>query len=109
MSKNSVGQFLSEVKNGQILKDSFENIVVTSESKPNLFEIDKGKEFHNKIFQNFLNYNNIKHYSRNTTIGADFAERFIESRRNLFKKPVFEKRDVSKIDVLPTKAKQYKN
>ena len=41
-------------KNAQTIKDSFENILISSKRKPNLFETDRGKEFYNNIFQDFL-------------------------------------------------------
>ena len=53
-------------KNAQTIKDCFENIIISSKRKPNLIETDRGKEFYNNIFQDFLSKNNIKHYSRNT-------------------------------------------
>ena len=48
-------------KNAQTIKDSFENIILNSRRKPNLIESDRGKEFYNNIFQDFLNKNNINH------------------------------------------------
>ena len=53
-------------KNGQTIKDSFEKILISSKRSPNLIESDRGKEFYNNIFQDFLNKNNIKLYSRNS-------------------------------------------
>ena len=96
-------------KNAQTIKDSFENILISSKRKPNLIESDRGKEFYNNIFQDFLNKNDIKLYSRNTYLGAVFAERFNKSIRDLLKRPVFEKGDGNWIDVLPTITKQYNN
>ena len=96
-------------KNAQTIKDSFENILISSERKPNLIESDRGKEFYNNIFQSLLNNNNIKLYSRNTHLGAVFAERFNKSIRDLLKRPVFEKGDGNWIDILPTITKQYNN
>ena len=78
-------------KNSQIVKDSFENFFIGSKRKLNLIETDRGKEFYNSIFQNSLNNNNIKHYSRKSSFGAVFPERFKQSIRGLLKKPVFEK------------------
>ena len=92
-------------KNAQAIKDSFENILISSKRKPDLIESDRGKEFYNNIFQNFINNNNIKHYSRYTDLGAVFAERFSLTIRNLLKRPVFEvfeKGDSNWIDILPT-------
>ena len=96
-------------KNAQTIKDSFENILISSKGKPNLIESDRGKEFYNNIFQEFLNKNNIKLYSRNSSYGAVFAERFNRTIRDLLKRPVFEKGDGNWIDVLPTITKQYNN
>ena len=96
-------------KNAQTIKDSFENILISSKRKPNLIETDRGKEFYNNVFQDFLNKNNIKLYSRNSSYGAVFAERFNRTIRDLLKKIVFEQCDAKWIDVLPTITKQYNN
>ena len=96
-------------KNAQTIKDSFENILLSSKRSPNLIESDRGKEFYNNIFQDFLNKNNIKLYSRNSSYGAVFAERFNRTIRDLLKKIVFEHGDAKWIDVLPTITKQYNN
>ena len=96
-------------KNAQSIKDSFENILISSKRKPNLIETDRGKEFYNNIFQDFLNKNNIKLYSRNTSLGAVFAERFNRTIRDLLKKIVFEQGDAKWVDVLTTITKQYNN
>ena len=83
--------------------------MINSKRKPNLFETDRGKEFYNNIFQDFLNKNNIKLYSRKSSYGAVFAERFNRTIRDLLKRPVFEKGDRNLIDVLQTITKQYIN
>ena len=94
-------------KNAQTIKDSFENILIRSKRSPNLIESDRGKEFYNSIFQDFLNENNIKLYSRNSSYGAVFAERFNKSIRDLLKRPVSENGDGNWIDILSTITKQY--
>ena len=94
-------------KNAQTIKDSFENILLSSKRKPNLIESDRGKEFSNNMFQDFLNKNDIKLYSRNSSYGAVFAERFNRTIRDLLKKIVFQHGDANWIDVLPTITKQY--
>ena len=96
-------------KNAKTIKDSFENILISSKRKPNLIETDRGKEFYNNIFQDFLNKNDIKLYSRNSSYGAVFAERFNRTIRDLLKKIVFEQGDANWIDVLPTITEQYNN
>ena len=96
-------------KNAQTTKDSFESILISSKRRPKLIESDRGKEFYNNTFQDFLNKNNIKIYSRNTSLGAVFAERFNRTNRDLLKKIVFEQGDAKWIDVLPKITKQYNN
>ena len=96
-------------KNAQTIKDSFEKIIISSKRKPNLIETDRGREFYNIIFQDFLSKINIKLYSRNSSFGAVFAERFNHTIRDLLKKPVFEKGYGNWIDILPTITKQYNN
>ena len=96
-------------KNAQTKKDFFEIILISSKRKPNLIETDRVKEFYNNIFQDFLNKNNIKLYSRNSSYGVVFAERYNLTIRNLLKKPVFEKGDGNWIDILQTITKQYNN
>ena len=91
-------------------KNSFENIIRISKKKPNLIESDRGKEFFNNIFQDFLNkLNNIKLYSRNSSNGAVFAERFNRTIRDQLRKIVFEQGDANWVDVLPRNTKQYSN
>ena len=96
-------------KNARTIKDSFENILKNSKRKPNLIESDRGKEFYNNIFQDFLNKNNIKIYSRNSSYGAVFAEKFIRTIRDLLKKVVFEQVDAKWVDILPIITKKYNN
>ena len=54
-------------KSVQTIKDSFESILINSKRKPNIIESDRDEEFYNNIFQDFLNKNNIKLYSRNSS------------------------------------------
>ena len=76
--------------------------MISSKTSPNLIENDRGKDFYNNIFQDFLNKNNIKLYSRNSSFGSVFAERFNESIGDLLKKPVFEQKDAKWVGILPT-------
>ena len=83
--------------------------MISSKRKPNLIETDRGTEFYNNIFQDFLNKNSIKLYSRNSSVGAVFAERFNRTIRDLLEKIVFEQGYAKWIDVLPVITKQSKN
>ena len=83
--------------------------MINTKRKPNLIETNRGKEFYNIVFQNFVNNNDIKQYSRNTYPGAVFAERFNRTIKDLLKRPVSERRVANWVDVIPTITKQYKN
>ena len=96
-------------ENARTIKDSFENMLISSKRRPNLIESCRGKEFYNNILQDSLNKNNIKLYYRNSSYAAVFAERFNRTIRDLPKKIVFEKSDGNWIDILPTITKQYNN
>ena len=47
-------------KYAQSITDAFAQIIKTSRHKPNLLETDDGKEYVNKIFNDFSNNHNIK-------------------------------------------------
>ena len=96
-------------KYAQSITDAFSQIIKSSRRKPNLLETDDGKEFVNKIFNEFLNDHNIKTYSRYTDKGAVFAERFNRTVRNLLKKPVFEKGKADWLSELQSVIKKYNN
>ena len=94
-------------KYSQTITNDFSKILTTSKRKPLKIESDRGSEFYNSIFQNFLKSNNIQHYSRYTDKGPSIAERVIRTIRNLLKKPVFEKGNANWISELPSVIKQY--
>ena len=96
-------------KFSQTITNEFSNIITTSKGKPNKLESDRGTEFYNSIFQNFLKSKNIHHYSRYTDKGPSIAERVIRTIRNLLKKPVFEKGNADWLSELPSVIKQYNN
>ena len=79
-------------KNSQTITNEFSNILTKSKRKPLKLESDRGSEWYNSIFQNFLKSKNIQAYSRFTDKGSSIAERVIRTIRNFLKKPVFEKR-----------------
>ena len=94
------------------ITEAFSNIINESKRKPNLLETDERTEFTNKMFNDFLNFNDIKRYSRYTSKEAVFAERFtrtVNSSRPLEKKTVFEKGNANWIDELSTITTKYNN
>ena len=93
----------------QTITNEFSNILSKSKRKPLRIESDRGAEFYNSIFQNFLKSKNIQHYSRYTDKGPSIAERFIRTIRNLLKKPVFLAGEASWVNELPSVIKHYNN
>ena len=96
-------------KYSQTITNEFSNILTKSKRKPLKIESDRGLEFYNSIFQNFLKSKNIQHYSRYTDKGPSIAERVIRTVRNLLKKPIFEKGNADWLSELPSVIKQYNN
>ena len=96
-------------KYSQTITNEFSNILTTSKRKPLKLESDRGSEFYNSIFQNFLKSKNIQHYSRFTDKGPSIAERVIRTVRNLLKKPVFEQGNANWLSELLSVIKTYNN
>ena len=96
-------------KNALTIKDFLESKMTNSKRKLNLIETNDGSEFVNRIFTDLLNKNNIKRYSRYTSLGAVFGEIFNCTIRDLLKKIVFKQGDGKWIDILSTITKQYNN
>ena len=93
----------------QTITNEFSNILSSSKRSPLKIEADRGTEFYNNIFQNFLKSKSIHHYSRYTDIGPSMCERVIRTVRSSFKKPVFLAGDADWIRELPSVAKKYNN
>ena len=96
-------------KYSRTITNEFSNIITNSKRLPLKIESDRGSEFYNSIFQNFLKSKNIHHYSRFTDKGPSIAERVIRTLRNLLKKPVFEKGNADWVSELPSVVKKYNN
>ena len=96
-------------KYSQTITNEFSNILTTSKRKPLKIESDRGAEFYNSIFQNFLKSKSIQHFSRYTDKGPSIAERVIRTIRNLLKKPVFLAGNANWLSELPPIIKQYNN
>ena len=94
-------------KNAQTTKVSLEKVPTSTKRSPNLIESVHGGEYHSRIFRNLLDNINIEHYSRNSSLGAIFAERFNRTMKDLLQRPHFERRDGNRSDILPTISKQY--
>ena len=69
--------YSSEKTNNKTLTDVLSNIPATSKRYPIQLESDRGSEWYNSIFQNFLKSKKIHHYPRFTDKGPSVAERVI--------------------------------
>ena len=86
---------------------SFQIFYHPQERIPSMIESDRGAEFYNKIFQNFLKTQNIHHYSRYTDKGPSIAERVNKTIRNMLKKPIFLKGNSNWINELSSVTNEY--
>ena len=102
-----VGLSPKKNKNSQIISDEFSKLLTTSKRSPLKIEIDRGEEFYNNIFQNFLKLKYIKHFSRYSDKRPSIAERLNRSVRDLLKKLVFQRGDANWVNILPSVIKQY--
>ena len=91
----------------QTITNEFSNVLTKSKRLPLKIESDRGAEFYNSFFQNFLESKNIYHYSIFTDKGPSIAERVIRTMRNLLKKPVFLAGNADWISELSSVVKQY--
>ena len=96
-------------KYSQTITNEFSNILTKSKRKPLKLESDRGTEFYNSIFQNFMKNKKIHHFSRYTDKGPSIAERVIRTLRNLLKKPIFLAGNADWLNELPSVIKQYNN
>ena len=98
-----------KTKSSQNITNEFSNILTTTKRSPVKLESDRGAEFYNSVFQNFLKSKNIHQYSRFTDKRPSIAERVIRSIRNLMKKPVFEKGNADWLKELSAVINKYNN
>ena len=78
----------------QTITNDFSNILMTSKRKALKLESDRGAEFYNSIFQNFLKVKKIQHHSCFTDKGPSIAQRVIRTIRNLVKRSLYWKKEL---------------
>ena len=94
-------------KYSQTITNEVSNVLTTSKRTFIKIESDRGMEWYNSVFQNFLKSKNIHHYTRFTDKCPSIAERVVRTVRNLLKKPVFEKRNADWLSEVPSVIKKY--
>ena len=96
-------------RNAQTIKDSSGKILISSNRKLKLIETDRGKKQHKNIFQNFLNNNNIKHYSRKTSAGVVLQKDLIKLWEIFLENLFLNQELVIGLIFYPKKTEQYNN
>ena len=95
-------------KNGTSVVNAFQKII-SKERKPNKIWVDKGSEFYNQSFKEFLKINNMEMYSTFSEGKSVVAERFIRTLKNkIFKNMTAISKNVY-FDVLDDIVKKYNN
>ena len=100
---------LLKIRHSQTITNDFMNILSTSKRRPLKLESDRGAEWFNSLFQNFLKTKNRQHYSRFTDKGPSTEERVIRTITNLLKEPVFLAANADWVSELPSVVKKYSN
>ena len=76
-------------KSGKSTTNALKNLIEKAKRKPDKIWSDRGKEFYNKTFLDFLKEQNIQIYSTNSDLKAVFVERFNRTLLDLIKEPMF--------------------
>ena len=76
-------------KSGKSTTTAFKSLIEKAKRKPDKSWSDRGKEFYNKTFLDFLKQNEIQIYSTNSDLKAVFVERFNRTLLDLIKKPMY--------------------
>ena len=96
-------------KTGKTITESFDYIVKTSKRRPEKLWVDNGTEFYNKVFQKWLDDNDIKIYSTYNEGKAVVIERFNRTLKNKMYKYFTAKNTYKYVDVLPVLINEYNN
>ena len=72
-------------KSGRSTTTAFENLIEKTKRKPDKIWPDRGKEFYNKSFLDFLKQNEIQIYLNHSDLKAVFVERFNRTLLDLIK------------------------
>ena len=76
-------------KQAKSVTDAFNRVVIKSKRKPDRVWSDRGKEFYNKTFLDYLKQNQIEIYSTHSDLKAVFIERFNRTLIDLIKEPMY--------------------
>ena len=96
-------------KSGKSTTTAFKSLIEKTKRKPDKIWSDRGKEFYNKTFLDFLKQNEIQIYSTNSDLKAVFVERFNRTLLDLIKKPMYIEGKACWLNHLDTAMEKYNN
>ena len=96
-------------KSGNSTTTALKSLIEKTKRKPDKIWSDRGKEFYNKTFLDFLKQNEIQIYSTNSDLKAVFVERFNRTLLDLMKKPMYIEGKACWLNHLDTAMEKYKN
>ena len=76
-------------KSGKSTTTALKSLIEKTKRKPDKVWSDRGKEFYNKTFLDFLKEQNIHTYSTNSDLKAVFVKRFNRTLLDLIKEPMY--------------------
>ena len=96
-------------KSGNSTTTAFKSLIEKAKRKPDKIWSDRGKEFYNKIFLDFLKEQNIHIYSTHSDLKAVFVERFNRTLLDLIKEPMYIEGKACWLNHLDAALEKYKN
>ena len=96
-------------KSGKSTTTAFKSLIEKTKRKPDKIWSDRGKEFYNKTFLDFLKQNEIQIYSTNSDLKAVFVERFNRTLLDLIKEPMYIEGKACWLNHLDTAMEKYNN
>ena len=96
-------------KSGKSTTTAFKSLIEKANRKPDKIWSDRGKEFYNKTFLDFLKEQNIHIYSTHSDLKAVFVERFNRTLLDLIKEPMYIEGKACWLNHLDTAMEKYNN
>ena len=96
-------------KSGKSTTTALKSLIEKTKRKPDKIWSDRGKEFYNKTFLDFIKQNEIQIYSTNSDLKAVFVERFNRTLLDLIKKPMYIEGKACWLNHLDTAMEKYNN
>ena len=96
-------------KSGRSTTTALKSLIEKTKRKPDKIWSDRGKEFYNKLFWDFLKQNEIQICSTNSDLKAVFVERFNRTLLDLIKKPMYIEGKACWLNHLDTAMEKYNN